>query len=47
MAVVAATATTAIVFLPLIVGEKTELQIWLGEVASPSPSRSSARCWCR
>ena len=32
MAVVAATATTAIVFLPLIVGEKTELQIWLGEV---------------
>ena len=32
MAVVAATTTTAIVFLPLIVGEKTELQIWLGEV---------------
>jgi HAE1 family hydrophobic/amphiphilic exporter-1 len=32
MAVVAATATTAIVFLPLIVGEKTELQVWLGEV---------------
>ena len=32
MAVIAATTTTAIVFLPLIVGEKTELQIWLGEV---------------
>jgi len=32
MAVVAATATTAIVFLPLMVGEKTELQIWLAEV---------------
>jgi hydrophobic/amphiphilic exporter-1 (mainly G- bacteria), HAE1 family len=32
MAVVAATTTTAIVFLPLIVGEKSELQIWLGEV---------------
>lgn len=32
MAVIAATTTTAIVFLPLIVGEKSELQIWLGEV---------------
>jgi HAE1 family hydrophobic/amphiphilic exporter-1 len=32
MAVVAATATTAIVFLPLIVGSKGELQTWLGEV---------------
>jgi HAE1 family hydrophobic/amphiphilic exporter-1 len=32
MAVVAATATTAIVFLPLIVGSKGELQTWLGEM---------------
>jgi HAE1 family hydrophobic/amphiphilic exporter-1 len=32
MAVVASTATSLIVFLPLIVGGKSELTVWLGEV---------------
>ncbi|MCP4658629.1 MAG: efflux RND transporter permease subunit, partial [bacterium] len=32
MAVTASTATSLIVFLPLIVGSKSELSVWLGEV---------------
>lgn len=32
MAVTASTATTLIVFLPLIVGDNSELTVWLGEV---------------
>jgi hydrophobic/amphiphilic exporter-1 (mainly G- bacteria), HAE1 family len=34
MAVLASTCTTLIVFLPLIVGGRTELTVWLGEVGT-------------
>jgi hydrophobic/amphiphilic exporter-1 (mainly G- bacteria), HAE1 family len=34
MAVLASTCTTLIVFLPLILGGKTELTVWLGEVGT-------------
>jgi HAE1 family hydrophobic/amphiphilic exporter-1 len=34
VAVLASTATTLIVFLPLIVGGKTQLTVWLGEVGT-------------